>query len=250
MSNRYGSRKLPKALGVRTYSLRNVTNKIMKNSKRSSTRCGRVGSYPTMFSNGLSIVSVTLRAQPGYLPRAKKSMAATNQHFNRLHGETMRYTCVDNFDRNRRDHPELSEMTKHCRYDHTLMCNGQYPYPSMSEYRVDMPVLLCYTIDNRKGLVNDLRRKIIGFGKHNEAQLPSNYAYPNDPNVDCETLPSDITAAALPHYGRTLSNTRLNQIKDFLDKHRNLFPIVKFSNGIIRTVLPDCYITEYGYKQP
>lgn len=142
------------------------------------------------------------------------------------------YHWLDDYAWNQEEHPDLEyRFRRTIEGDHTAPFieynQDRHRYAEELALKKGMPVILLYNLDLGAGLVNGSRGHVIGFEPINVDDLP--------------TLSGD--------YKRYREGT----ICDFSMRQGIRiagWPIVKFENGLVRTVHAHCAVTELGPKPP
>lgn len=175
----------------------------------------------------------------------KKSVQAENQKsFNRLPGRGTIYKAIDGFDW-RQNHTELehyNEKARHDKYsdvpyvDMTLQQCKDSPLDAYVEMKVGAMVMLKINLDTEKGLVNGSQGTVIDWEPYDPAKLP---------NSKKGTL-LNIDVLAGQH-----ADWRARKIKRYAEKRGiQRWPIVRFQNGITRTIYPWCMVNTLGATMP
>ncbi|KAF4960339.1 hypothetical protein FGADI_986 [Fusarium gaditjirri] len=175
----------------------------------------------------------------------KKSVQEENQErFSRLSGRGNIYKAIDGFDW-RPNHTELehyNERARHDRYsdvpyvDMTLQQCKDSPLDAYVEMKVGAMVMLKVNLDTERGLVNGSQGTVIGWEPHDPAKLPN--------SKKGTTLNIDVLAG---HH----ADWRARKISEYAERrHIREWPIVRFQNGITRTIYPWCMVNTLGATMP
>lgn len=155
------------------------------------------------------------------------------------------YLCSNDFRWFEKQPPELEG-----RFDRVRKNDARSPLLAFYEERhrfsdelvlkENMPVLLLTNLSFKLGLINGSRGQIIGFENFNEKHLPRVQRNSTDDIGDFADPETDFT------YER-------EQIHNFLVREEiklQGWPIVRFENGVERTIYPHCSVTELGSGPP
>ncbi|EAQ87155.1 hypothetical protein CHGG_03774 [Chaetomium globosum CBS 148.51] len=154
----------------------------------------------------------------------------TNEEaFARLKNRPHSYTCLDEFVWNEDEHPYL-ESKSQTNLDNSLVALNEHRFEPRIEFKIGMLVVLLINLDLSEGLCNGSQGTIIGFERYDEKTPPRSRH-------------------------RKYIATREEQLQLFVEKQlqdrRKLYwPIVRFINGITRTIEPECEVHELGYHRP
>lgn len=102
-------------------------------------------------------------------------------------------------------------------------------------------VLLLANLDQAAGLVNGASGRIIGFEKMKDDMLPRAKKHGNDTPLNGEQL--------ITHTHKRYAQERIRDFK-YHSKESQLWPIVRFTNGLERVIYAHCSITELGAVEP
>ncbi|KAF9876775.1 putative PIF1 [Colletotrichum karsti] len=113
----------------------------------------------------------------------------------------------------------------------------EHRYSKLGTFNINMPVVLLSNMDLKAGLCNGSQGIVCGFVPPNELEEPK---YPNEDNYKDD--PSGYRAAT----------QRYSQITAFVTSRHtpDQFPKVRFANGEVRAIGPDCTVSEIGAKHP
>ncbi|CZT17901.1 uncharacterized protein RCC_03738 [Ramularia collo-cygni] len=149
-------------------------------------------------------------------------------------GRTLhRYQSVDHFHWEKH-HPEYQDRK-------ITASLSQHRYQDELELKQGMKVLLVANLDQERGLVNGSSGKIIGFEEMTDAKLPRAKRKANDTSLDGEPL--------ITHKHKRYAQERVREFK-YQSKESQLWPIVRFTNGVERVIYAHCSITELGTTEP
>lgn len=106
-----------------------------------------------------------------------------------------------------------------------------------------MLVVLLANLDLPEGLVNSTQGVITGWQEHDDADLPTpSSGRGNTGGSSSNTLGGDY------------AELRCEQIREFIHgqptPQPRHWPVVRFHNGVTRTILADCTVNEYGDDKP
>ncbi|KAM0713872.1 hypothetical protein Q7P37_010834 [Cladosporium fusiforme] len=158
------------------------------------------------------------------------------RHYGMLPGEEVEYVCRDDFEHNRRAHPELGDLRKRLK-DGTLAALLGHRYESNAYLKLGMPVILLNNMNVGQGLVNGSQGVVVGFRDYNEKELPR---------------PQIRTASFGGLQSTRLIAIRQDRILEFMSgNHFPPLPVVKFNSNPDNIVIwPDCSISERGFTEP
>ena len=98
-----------------------------------------------------------------------------------------------------------------------------------------MPVILLTNLDMERGLANGSRGYIVGFELFDEARSPQKKRGGERLQAEAETWL--ISGDHVAH--------QEDAIRKFLSRAKDrVFPVVRFGNGIVRTIYPVCQVEE------
>lgn len=121
-------------------------------------------------------------------------------------------------------------------------------FDSVIELKAEMQVVLLVNLELDSGLVNGTTGQIVGWEDYDPAKLPkSKFSLTNRERKDFE---SNI-ATNFPVINGDHTVHREENIKAFIRKApRKEWPIVRFDNGLTRTIMADCTVNEIGEREP
>lgn len=105
-----------------------------------------------------------------------------------------------------------------------------------------MRVVLLQNIDHSIGLVNGSQGIITSFKSYIKDQLPT-ACNGRDNEVD-DALPKDVPILVGGH--ARYRQEEIRRYAENLEKIKKSWPVVRFQNGVTRTIYPDCAITITG----
>lgn len=178
-------------------------------------------------------------------PHRSKVDSINSDQLDRLKTLRQAYSCSDGFRWLRKQHPELE-----WRFDRVKDDDAHSPLLAFHEERhrfsdelvlkEGMPVLLLINLSFNLGLINGSRGQIIGFEKSEEKNLP------RVRRNDADDRGKDIALSFKTVYEK-------RQVHSFASRERikrQGWPIVRFENGVQRTIYPRCSVTELGSGPP
>ena len=171
------------------------------------------------------------------LPMRRQVENENASKFKLLQGKIRAYDCLDMFSWRNRDEPDLQKKGR-LRYpdipDGPLEALKDHRYEENVKLRVGMLVILLCNLSFPDGLVNGSQGKIIGFE-------------PYDPQKPVVAKPRDTSP---PRSGKDRKENTLHmertefqeaQIRKPITKSESQeWPIVQFSNGLVRTIYASC----------
>ncbi|KAF4503591.1 atp-dependent dna helicase pif1 [Fusarium agapanthi] len=175
----------------------------------------------------------------------KKAVQTENRKsFERLPGEATIYEAIDGFDW-REQHTELQQYKDKARrdkYSDVPYVNGtleqckESPLDAYVEMKVNALVMLKVNLDTEKGLVNGSQGIVVGWEPYDPDKLP---------NTKKATL-FNIDVLAGHH-----ADWRARKIREYAERRRiRKWPIVRFNNGITRTIYPSIVVNTLGATEP
>jgi ATP-dependent DNA helicase PIF1 len=181
------------------------------------------------------------------LPMRRQVENENASKFKLLQGKIRAYDCLDVFSWRNKDEPDLQKKGRP-RYadipDGPLEALRDHRYEEKIELRAGMLVILLCNLSFPDGLVNGSQGKIIGFE-------------PYDPKKPVVARPRDTSPPRSGNEGRenTLQMERTEfqeaQIRRFITQSESQeWPIVQFSNGIVRPIYASCPVNEVGVEKP
>lgn len=166
-------------------------------------------------------------------PTRAEVREVNDAEFRRLLAPPQVYKSVDIFLWNEEEHPYLEDKQQKAA-DGSLKALSDHNFEVELHLKKDMQVLLLHNIDLGKGLCNGTQGKIIGFEPFGE-------------------IPPEI-----PLYGEDLPvymsglHEQEETVRQFMRKCHKAkgWPIVKFHNGITKTIYPVCQPLLLGEERP
>ncbi|KAK4061888.1 hypothetical protein Trihar35433_9488 [Trichoderma harzianum] len=166
-------------------------------------------------------------------PTREEVRKVNDAEFRRINAPVQSYKCVDVFVWNEEEHPHLrGKGTRNA--DNSLQELKDHTFEINLNLKEGMQVLLLHNISIPDGLVNGAQGVIIGFE-------PSKNAPPD----------FEIRDEGLPVYWPE-DDLNERKIWEFMKgcKSAEGWPIVRFNNGIIKTIYPICQSILYGDTRP
>ncbi len=177
-----------------------------------------------------------------------------DREFDKLGSEPVEYRCLDKFQWNGRD-DRYRGYRAETGDGHTLMALEQHQYRPILQLKLHQPVVLTLNLDVEAGLVNGSQGVVVGFKSYNKATVPR-----PGPRIDH----ADLEAGVLPETqgpgkqgipqvrGGGDFAFRQSQMKKFYAaaKFAQVLPEVRFSNGKVVTIFPDCCVIQLGEEWP
>lgn len=136
------------------------------------------------------------------------------------------FKCFDNFWWNQK-HATLRDKGIRCLkpMDHALEALVEHTFESKLVLKEGMLVILLFNLDLSAGLANGSQGTIVGFEKHDPAQIP-------DAQGDHATRKNGL-------------------VREYIKRAAiQEWPIVRFLNGMTRTIHPKCMMNEFGDDEP
>jgi ATP-dependent DNA helicase PIF1 len=164
-----------------------------------------------------------------------------NENISKLPSDAITYKCVDHF--NWKDHHrDDSSLEKNTRpgEDGTLAALKEHRYEVYVHLKEGMRIVLQANLEPSMGLVNGSQGTILGFEPFDEKRLPRK----PENRTEAGAAGMNFTRGAHARYFE-------EQIKTFgKENKRQPWPIVKFDNGLERTIFADCTASELGNEEP
>ena len=154
-------------------------------------------------------------------PTRGEVAAINDAAFRQLKGPIVHYTSFDDFEPRSEDPPDMSDRA----YDGSLVALAEHSFLGQVQLKADTLVVLLANIDFQNRLVNGSQGIVVGFKDHDITEMPAQsgeYAERKQSLIDGFT-----------------ENLAVKK-----------WPIVRFTNGVTRTIHPICRIQEVGYEKP
>jgi ATP-dependent DNA helicase PIF1 len=159
--------------------------------------------------------------------------------FAKLTTEPVLFKCLDGIMIQKKHEKKL--MWKKTRdVDGTLVSLREHRYEKSLDLKQGMLVILLINLDMEAGLINGSQGVVVGWEEYDGLKLPQ---------VANPRSKKELSSRPLlygPH-----APTKVESIKVFI---RNApikkWPVVKFDNGIKRTIMADCSLSELGDDEP
>ena len=159
-------------------------------------------------------------------PKVDQVKKVNEESFATLTTPILRYTCRDHFDPQSQ---HTDQETKSRRYeDGSLIALKEHRYGRTIDLRVGTLVVLLVNLEIRSGLVNGSQGTITRFEAPEPSKLPSQ-----------KGTHSDLKSSLIETFIRALKAD-----------DDALLPVVKFTNGVEKTIYPDCTVSEFGESRP
>jgi ATP-dependent DNA helicase PIF1 len=158
--------------------------------------------------------------------------------FDKLLSEKFSYPCLDDFIMNL-EHPRLERHTWRAP-DGSLSSLKDHRYEACVEFKKGMLVVLLTNLDLGRKLCNGSQGLICGYEEFDPKMLPQ---VPNK---------KDLQVPQNPIHG-DYAEMREMYIRNFMDRKevtKKFWPIVRFHNGVVRTIYADCSVYTLGNKEP
>lgn len=166
-------------------------------------------------------------------PLRREVDTINERHMSKLATSNRTYSCIDHFHW-QRHHPEFADATQ------PLASLHHHRYEGQLELKEGMHVILLANLDVNAGLVNGTGGKIIDFEEMKDETLPRAKKSAKDVATYGEQL--------VTHEHRYYVQERIKAFKDRAQVQ--LWPVVKFANGVTRTIFAHCSIQELGKDEP
>ncbi|KAG9189567.1 ATP-dependent DNA helicase PIF1 [Alternaria panax] len=151
------------------------------------------------------------------------------QNIARLPSQQLIFKCLDDFKWNDFEDKTLEKYTE--KEGDTLKQLRDHRYEAVVHLKEGMRVLLQANLEPDAGLVNGSQGLIIGFEPFNPDRLPR--------AAESKDEPGDLRGTHAKYAER--------QIKEYANQNRRQpWPVVRFDNGLTRTIYADCPCNELG----
>lgn len=161
--------------------------------------------------------------------------------FDKLLSEKFSYPCLDEADL----HPDHNNLEKHTwrAQDGTLSSLKDHRFEPFVEFKKGMLVVLLTNLDLSMKLCNGSQGLICGYEEYDKKKLP------RVPSKKDKLAMAFIENAIHGDY----AELREKYIRMFMDRKevtKKFWPIVRFHNGVVRTIYADCSVHTLGNKEP
>ncbi|KAK4141505.1 uncharacterized protein C8A04DRAFT_13992 [Dichotomopilus funicola] len=163
------------------------------------------------------------------LPTRNEVNRINNEEFVRLNSPPYSYTCLDEFDWNEKMDPHLESKGIRNK-DGSLRGLDDHHFAREVQLKVGMPVILLINLDLKQQLYNGSQGTIIGFQRYDKEALP-NY-------------PPRGYGFIKQHYVRLFAGKHKKRVPNLS------WPIVRFLNGRVRVIYPECILRDYENPEP
>ncbi|KAI6833942.1 hypothetical protein KC340_g10850 [Hortaea werneckii] len=168
----------------------------------------------------------------------------------KLSERNISYTALDRFVHNP-DHTYLRLKGKTQINGKHLLALQNHKYDQRVDLKLDMRVMLLTNLDVERGLVNGSVGTVIGFKRHDEAELPRPSQFHGDQYHEADDRNERLVADSTLMYGTSHIYFRHEQVKRFINESPHaVWPIVKFDNGLTRCIHAICDVQELGDDEP
>lgn len=168
--------------------------------------------------------------------------------FDRLSAEKRVFHSEDSFKPSSECDPFTATKFGKRTLDGSLYELRDHKFDEIMELKEGMRVVLLVNLDLDAGLVNGSQGEIVGWEKYDPTKLPkSKNSLTNRIRKDYEAGCS----ISMPVLSGEYTSHREYNIGIFIQKAaRKEWPIVRFDNGLVRTIYADCTVNEVGDKEP
>lgn len=183
---------------------------------------------------------VTVNATKLYA-RREEVRRENQKRFDKLLSEKFSFPCLDHIDINP-DH-NLHEKYTWREPGGSLDALKDHRYETLIEFKKGMLVVLLTNLDLGQKLCNGSQGLICGYEEFDRQKLPKKPKPTPNRNFDLE-----VNAI----YG-DYAEIREMWIRRFIERKeitKKVWPIVRFHNGVVRTIYADCSIHTVGNKEP
>ncbi|KAK3989365.1 putative DNA repair and recombination protein [Cladorrhinum sp. PSN332] len=152
--------------------------------------------------------------------------------FQKLEPPSITFECLDHFHGRKKHRFQYDKRLD----DGTLECLDQHRFERELRLIKGMRILLLANLDLKRGLCNGSQGIIAGFEDFNRENIPTR----RNGNLKGEHI--EIREKLIRYFAWAHeSELRQNGFG---------WPIVKFDNGLTRTIYPDCTVNEVGFQRP
>lgn len=179
-----------------------------------------------------------------------------DSEFNHLTTRKVTYTCLDTFNWNP-EHRNLEFKNQRNPVDNSLTALREHRLDPIVDLKEGMLVVLLVNLSLDEGLVNGTQGRIIGFQKQQNDDMPIagvNLRLKSSSKKGSEPPSVPLTAPVL---GGEYAALRESQIRIFITQQAATspssspqWPVVRFDNGVTRTIFADCRVHELGDEEP
>ncbi|KAG8166646.1 hypothetical protein KVR01_002335 [Diaporthe batatas] len=162
-------------------------------------------------------------------PTREEVRLVNEREYNKLDTKAYSFRCRDTFVWNKRKHPHLwSKGEKHA--DGSLKALDEHSMNRLVELKCGMPVVLLVNLSMNKRLCNGSQGIIVGWTA-----------------LDVKGEEMIYTGSGSDGHA-ALKEREIKAYKNNMDHSK--WPIVRFSNGVMCTIGPQCQVDELGYDKP
>lgn len=163
------------------------------------------------------------------------------ENFNRLQTRKLTFICHDYFYWNE-EHRNLQWKSQRSRHDDSLTALQEHRFDVRVDLKEGMLVILLVNLDLPNGLVNGSQGIITGFDPYDAAKLPK---------AESSRRGTEVITSPVQSLGGEHAALKEEQIKKFIERAaEKAWPIVRFNNGVTRTIYADCTVNELGDSKP
>jgi ATP-dependent DNA helicase PIF1 len=171
--------------------------------------------------------------------RREEVRRENQKRFGKLLSEKFSFPCLDYIDINP-DH-NLHEKYTWRAPDGSLDALKDHRYESLVEFKKGMLVVLLTNLDLSQKLCNGSQGLICGYEEFDPQKLPKKPSPNRNFGVEVNSIYGDY------------AELREMWIRRFIERKeitKKVWPIVRFHNGVVRTIYADCSIHTLGNKEP
>lgn len=162
-----------------------------------------------------------------------------DQMFRNLPTKPRTYKCLDHFKWNEKHGNLRNKGDKGP--DGSLLALREHRFESQIELKKGMLVVLLHNLDLGSGLVNGSQGTIQGFEDYEKAKMPKAASNRRD----------DSSMPGVPTLQGDHAVFREGQLDQFVKQMKTkAWPVVRFLNGVERTIYADCTVNELGDEAP
>lgn len=165
----------------------------------------------------------------------------------RLTTPKLTYSCIDTLRWNKDDHRHLKSKGEQA-LDGSLVALREHRLDPVVELKEGMLVVLLVNLSIEDGLVNASQGRVIGFEKWDAKDMPKTKR-----SLEGKGRGKDefVPPATAPVLAGEYAELRKDEIKQFITQSKSRkWPVVRFDNGMERTVFADCRVHELGDEKP
>ncbi len=180
-------------------------------------------------------------------PTREEVRQVNSAQFQRLETPAYPYNCRDNFIWRRHEHPHLKHKRER-KPDRSLSALDGSRLERLLELKKGMRAVLLVNLDLSQGLCNGSQGIICGFVPHDLKDLPTKrgmselFQKENDDGGD--------DGVGLMRKHASMMEYEIRAFMDQIPEAARVWPVVRFNNGVVRAIYPECQVNELGDNEP